>query len=232
MKVCVSILPVDIPEALAGMKKAAQVGDLVELRIDRIGGEALETLLSLRECPVLVTNRKKDEGGFFTGSELQRIESLKRAVSLGVDMVDIELSAGPQVIAELGLQIEVRGGKTDLLISCHDFNGTPSERVLRNKLSECIRLGADIVKIVTSAKKIEDNLRVLSLIPFAGKKGCAAIAFCMGEAGRLSRVAAPLFGAPFTFASLERGAESAPGQLTAGDMKEIFKRIQQSGRIK
>ncbi|MBL7650394.1 MAG: type I 3-dehydroquinate dehydratase, partial [Candidatus Hydrogenedentes bacterium] len=35
------------------------------------------------------------------------------------------------------------------------------------------------------------------------------VALCMGEFGLLSRVLAPKFGGLFTFAALERGAESA-----------------------
>ncbi|MCK5552587.1 MAG: type I 3-dehydroquinate dehydratase, partial [Deltaproteobacteria bacterium] len=91
------------------------------------------------------------------------------------------------------------------------------------KLDECNGAGADIVKIVTYANTMEDNLRVLGLIPHTRRTGGEIIAFCMGELGRISRIMAPLLGSYFSYASLERGAESAPGQLTIEEIKGVFK---------
>jgi 3-dehydroquinate dehydratase type I len=96
------------------------------------------------------------------------------------------------------------------------------------RLKACRTLGADIVKIVTLAETAEDNLRVLDLIPQALGMGQDIIAFCMGGKGRLSRVAAPLLGSCMSYASLEEGAESAPGQLTAGEMKKLLGILQGS----
>ncbi|MEJ2067337.1 MAG: type I 3-dehydroquinate dehydratase, partial [Deltaproteobacteria bacterium] len=100
--------------------------------------------------------------------------------------------------------------------------GTPSDEALRKRFDACSRMGSDIVKIVTHAQAMEDNLRVLGLIPYARNKGRAIIALCMGEQGKISRVMAPLLGAYWSYASLEKGAESAPGQLTAEEMRLIY----------
>lgn len=223
MKICVSISADNARAAMADMKKASRMADLIELRIDRFGGEGLDRLLQTKTRPIIVTNRKKDEGGFYGGSEAQRLTALKYAVSLGADIIDIELSAGRRDIAALARRIEEAGGKTKLLVSYHDFKGTPSDRVLRGRLEACAKAGADIIKIVTYANRMADNLRVLNLIPQGKEKGRSVIAFCMGEAGRVSRAAAPLFGAPFTYAALGRGSETAPGQMTIAELKRIFK---------
>ena len=55
------------------------------------------------------------------------------------------------------------------------------------------------------------------------KKGLKIIAFCMGEQGKISRVMAPLLGSYLTYASLNKGEESAPGQLTVKEIKEVFR---------
>jgi 3-dehydroquinate dehydratase type I len=94
---------------------------------------------------------------------------------------------------------------------------------LQGLVRACIRAGADIVKIVTTARSSADNLSVLSLIPYGRSKGKEMIAFCMGEAGIVSRIAAPALGAYLTFASLRRGAESAPGQIAAAPMRRILR---------
>ena len=151
------------------------------------------------------------------------MELLKEAVELGADYVDIEVRTEEALIEELSTKIGNHHGRTKWIISHHDFSGTPSERALRRKLDECNGTGADIVKIVTYANTVEDNLRVLGLIPHALRKGGEIIAFCMGELGRISRIMAPLLGSSFSYASLERGAESAPGQLTIEEIKGVFK---------
>lgn len=224
MKICVSIAAENARAAAAAMKKMSGKADLVELRIDRFGGRDLESLLGEKNCPVIVTNRKKDEGGFFEGSDAERIAELEYAVSLGADIVDIELSTGWRGIAALARRIGQKGGKTKLLVSYHDLKGTPEDGVLHAKLDACAEEGADIIKIVTYAERMEDNFRILNLIRQGKERGYPVVAFCMGETGRVSRAAAPLFGAPFTYAALRRGAESAPGQMTVAELKRIFRK--------
>jgi len=63
----------------------------------------------------------------------------------------------------------------------------------------------------------------MKLISYAKKTNRKIIALCMGEEGKISRIMAPYFGSYLSFASLERGAESAPGQLTVEEMREIFR---------
>jgi 3-dehydroquinate dehydratase-1 len=85
-------------------------------------------------------------------------------------------------------------------------------------------------KIVTTARTPEDNLTVLSLIPWAKKNlGLPLVAFAMGPLGKLSRVAAPLLGAPYTYAALPGREKAAPGQLDAVSLKEIFKSLSPFG---
>jgi len=49
----------------------------------------------------------------------------------------------------------------------------------------------------------------------------------MGPLGRISRIACPLMGGYMTFASLEKGQESASGQIPAPDMKKILEMLSQ-----
>jgi len=212
----------DTDAALAKMKRAFPIADVLELRLDRIGKPNLKKLLRQGRAKILVTNRRREEGGGFAGTERERVNLLKEAVALGAGYVDIEAETDPALIAGLKAEIRKSGGKTKLILSHHDPGGTPGPRILRRKLDEGAAAGADIVKIVTTARALEDNLRVLSLIPAGRKKGVGVIAFCMGEMGRVSRVMAPLFGSSLSFASLDRGEESAPGQFTAEEMKNFL----------
>ena len=219
--ICIPIMANTQDAALMQMERSFPLADILELRIDHIEDVNLEGLMSRKRGKILVTNRRKDEGGGFSGTEGERVELLKEAVGLGADYVDIEMGTAGALIRELVAKIGNHHGRTKWIISHHNFSTTPSVRALRRKLDECKRTGADIIKIVTYAKSIEDNLRVLGLIPYARRKDQEIAAFCMGEMGRISRIIAPLLGSYFNYASLERGTESAPGQLTIEEMRQV-----------
>ena len=223
--ICIPIVASTTGAALVQMEKSAPLADVLELRIDQIRDVNLEQLMNGKRSgtQILVTNRRKDEGGVFPGSESERLALLKDAVALGADYVDIEAITEKHLIGELRAQIEKHHSRTRWIISSHDFSGTPSEKALIKKFNACKRIGGDIVKIVTHAHAMEDNLRILGLIPYARDKGQQIIALCMGKQGKISRVMAPLLGAYWSYASLEKGAESAPGQLTAEEMRLIYK---------
>jgi 3-dehydroquinate dehydratase type I len=226
--ICISIVPETNEEALRLLARALPGADLVELRIDRIGQPDLPLLLHAGKEKILVTNRRRDEGGFFASCENKRTALLREAVGLGAGFVDIEARTGAAAVGRLSKAIRAEKGKTKLIVSHHDLKKTPSRQTLIKRLKTCRALGADIVKIVTLAETAEDNLRVLELIPQALAVGQDIIAFCMGAKGRLSRVAAPLLGSCMSYASLEDGAESAPGQLTAVQMKTVLGMLQVS----
>jgi 3-dehydroquinate dehydratase type I len=222
---CIPICAQTTEAALALMERSYPLADCLELRIDQIKDCDLEQLMSKKRTGkrILVTNRREDEGGAFPGTERERIGLLKDAVALGADYVDIEARTEKPLLKKLVAQIEKHKGRTRWIISYHDLQGTPSEGALKKRFDAYTRTGADIVKICTYAREMDDNLRVLGLIPYARKRGRAIIALCMGEQGRISRVMAPLLGSYLGYASLDKGAESAPGQLTVEEMKQIQK---------
>jgi 3-dehydroquinate dehydratase type I len=222
---CIPICAQTTEAAVVQMEQAYPLADCLELRIDQIRDCNLEQLMQRRQPGkrILVTNRREDEGGGFPGSERERIALLQEAVALGADLVDIEARTEKPLLRELKAEIEKQGSRTQLIISSHDLKATPSASALQKRFAACSMIGADIVKICTYAREMEDNLRVLGLIPYARQKGQGIIAFCMGDKGRISRVMALLLGSYLSFASLDKGAESAPGQLTIAEMREILK---------
>jgi 3-dehydroquinate dehydratase type I len=223
--ICIPIAAATTDAAILRMERAAPLADLVELRIDRITGAELERLLTARRTPVIVTNRRREEGGGFTGTEEERVARLAEAVRLGADYVDIETATDPALKA--GLRAAIVGTSTKLIVSWHDFSGTPPLEFLKAKLEECMADDPAIVKIVTHADDASDCLRVLALIPYARQKSQAIIAFCMGRRGKISRITAPLLGSIIAYASLEPEEASAPGQLTIHQMREISRLMEE-----
>lgn len=221
MRICIPITAVSTQEALTKIKKGFTQARMLELRIDGIQKVDLKKLLANKEGEILVTNRVREEGGAFVGGERERVALLKKAVALGSDYVDLEIRTQEKLMDELKKRIADYQGHTTLILSYHNLERTPSLDALRKKVEEGHKAGADIVKIVTQAKKMEDNLKVLSLIPYAQKKGLRIIAFCMGVQGKISRIMAPMLGSYLTYASLDKGEESAPGQMTVGEIRQI-----------
>ncbi|MFX1519487.1 MAG: type I 3-dehydroquinate dehydratase [Promethearchaeota archaeon] len=195
--------------------------DLIEFRLDYLDvidyGE-LKKLLEKMKSPVILTIRREDEGGKFKGDEEERKELFKKCIELRPSFIDIELSS-PFLNEDLVDFAKTNGVK--IIGSYHSFQDTPPPHILLKKIDIASRLDLDVVKVVTYANEIEDNLTVLSLHSAAKKylKEIGIVAFCMGEKGLISRVLCPLFGSKFTFASL--GAPTALGQITLQKMRQI-----------
>jgi 3-dehydroquinate dehydratase type I len=226
VRICIPIVAENEETALRKMKRSLPEnysGEILfELRADRMREIKIDRVLEEKGKKIVVTNRRREEGGGFQGTEKERVSLLLRAVDLGADYVDIEASTDPGLQAEVKNAIAARGFRTRLIVSSHDFTETPAEGSLKQKLKECAALSPDIVKIVTLAEAEEDNLKVLGLIPYARKKGQEIISFCLGEKGRRSRVMSLFLGAYLGFASLDKGEESAPGQLSLGEMITVL----------
>jgi 3-dehydroquinate dehydratase type I len=199
------------------IKRAADLADLFEVRIDLIGADWREIVPSLHK-PWIAANRSVKEGGKWRRGEKSRISELLSALDQGANIIDIELNA--QEMKDIVPQIK---RKAECLISYHDWEGTPSAARLAAIIRRQIAAGADICKVVTTAGKVEDNIPVLKVIAMFPRT--RLVSFAMGAEGMLSRVLAPLAGSYFTYASVDQGKESAPGQVPAETMRQLFRII-------
>lgn len=209
-----SICAVVVANDLQLIREVALLADLFELRVDLIG-EGWQDLTRKLDKPWIATNRVSAEGGLWQGPEARRIEALLQAVELGAGYIDVEVNT-PN-LENIARAIKRR---TKLLLSYHDLEKTPSLDDLKRIVRKQLNAGADICKVVCMAREPEDNLTVLQLIKeFPEVK---IVAFAMGPLGMLSRVLCPLVGSEFTYASIEKGKESAKGQLTVNEMRNIY----------
>jgi 3-dehydroquinate dehydratase-1 len=209
-KICVTI----VDRNIEAIKAAESMVDLFELRIDLIG-DGWENVARAITRPWIACNRSTDDGGQWRESEARRLERLLQAMELGASIVDIELRT--KNLEHIVPLIKKRVG---CLISHHDFEKTPPLEELKATISRQQKAGADICKVVTTARCVDDNLTILQTV--ADSPGVQLVSFAMGPLGLLSRVLSPLAGAYFTYASLETGKESAPGQVALRDMVKIY----------
>lgn len=218
MKVCVSIAVDGIDELMAQANKAFGLGaDFVEFRFDFFKPDlvmlAAESVDSVKNRAVF-TLRSVSQGGKFSGTEEERLRLLRKLAEKRPMLVDVELET-LQKNDNLADYLEL--ASIPVLVSWHDFEGTPATEDLSKILTE-MRLYSNYTKIVTMAKSVCDSLRLLDL--YENAIGLYPIIFAMGEAGVLTRVLCTMYGAPFTYAALETAV--APGQLTVAQMRKLY----------
>lgn len=186
-----------------------QGAQLVELRLDYIGRAInLGRLLNDRPGPVVVTARRREDGGRWMRSEDERLTVLRSAIAAGADYVDIEADVASQI---------PRYGNTKRIISYHEFSGTPDNlEELHQAMAE---EDADIVKIASMANSFDDNIRMMNLVQNAK---VPTIGICMGEMGMVTRILANRVGSPFTYATFSVDKKMAPGQLNWKEMNDLY----------
>ncbi|HLB27947.1 MAG TPA: type I 3-dehydroquinate dehydratase [Dehalococcoidales bacterium] len=209
-RICAVIVNTD----LDAVKEVEPIADLFEVRLDIIG-EGWQELVKKLKKPWIATNRTTDEGGQWRGTEARRIEALLQAIELGAAMVDIEFKT-----KNLENIVPLVKKRVKCILSYHNLEKTPPFEDLKGIAQKQLNAGADICKVVTTAREFDDNLSVLRLVSEFSKH--KIVSFAMGQAGQLSRLLSPLAGADFTYASIERGKESAPGQITVKELTEIY----------
>lgn len=211
--ICISIGRTRHRMVIAEHQALAERGaKLVELRLDYLGRPPdLTRLLADRPTPTLVTCRRQVDRGRWRGSEEQRMALLRAAIVAGVEYVDLEMDVAEQVR---------RYGKTQRVISYHNFDETPDDEDLLKIYNELCRLDPDIVKLVTMANSPADMVRVLKLVD---ESSIPTVGFCMGEFGSPSRILCGKYGAPFTYASFSAERELAPGQIAFDEMRDVYR---------
>lgn len=222
-KICVSISSNDTSELLGRAQRAERLSaDLIEVRLDRLRSDrGLSKVARSVAKPLIATKRSLSEKGSFDGSEADRLKDLVSAVEDGFSYVDLELRT-----SSLGGTIDMlRKMGARIILSHHDFFQTPSLSRLESTKTELEKYRPDLCKIVTTAKSSEDNLTVLNLLNKNRQTTTPLVSFAMGDAGVWSRVMAPYYGSAFTYASLGRGLETAPGQPAVSDLRHIYQTL-------
>lgn len=209
--ICVSLGRTRHSAFLQGHQELAdQNAELVELRVDWLRKRPdIGRLLKDRPTPVVVTCRRREDRGRWSGDEDQRRALLREAIIAGAEYVDLEEDVAKSV---------PRYGDTKRIISYHNFDETPVE--LFDIYERIKRCDPDVIKIVTMANCPADNVRVLEMLQAAD---VPTVGFCMGEFGTISRILCGRYGAPFTYAGFSREREMAPGQLTLAQTRNLYR---------
>ena len=226
--ICTTIQNKTAEQILEALEKC----EMAEIRLDSCVLSARETEdVFTSDVPLVATARiseiMKNEPALQDLPEASREakavqiaeKRLVRAIEAGARYVDVEIEAPKQMSKRVRSAAHENG--TVFIRSYHDFEGTDSLEALKAVVEKCKYHGADIVKIVTTAGSEADVQKVMALYDWKGEEAPAAgelIAFCMGDAGRQSRIECLKKGAPYTYAALSEEDAAAPGQWPADEM--------------
>ena len=225
-KICVAIQASTPAEMFARAAAALKDARFLEFRLDSLPSPSsalprLKKFLAEHNLTAIATCRRKPNSGGFTGSLDEELSILLKAARAGCRIVDLEIEsaeeASPSQLERFRAALRKTGAQ--LIVSFHDFSRT---RAVIHAADRIASFAPDFVKVVSTAQLLSDNLSILRLVEDRSSSS-RILGIAMGEEGLVSRVLGPRAGGAFTFASLEDGTGTAPGQVTAKTMRALYR---------
>jgi 3-dehydroquinate dehydratase/shikimate dehydrogenase len=224
-RVCVAVTASDAIELIDKAEALVRDNTFLEFRLDYLAKPAL-ALARIKQfteyhphVSTIATCRRVANGGKFRGSLASQLDILTKAAAAGCQLVDIELQSALRCKRA---QLERLRTRAALVLSYHDFRGT---KKLEETLEEMVALPADFYKIVTTATTLHDNVVMMKFLEKNSDRH-SLVGLCMGEQGIISRVLGVRAGSAFTFAAVSEDEKTAPGQVTAQELRSTY-RIEQ-----
>jgi 3-dehydroquinate dehydratase/shikimate dehydrogenase len=221
-RVCVAVTGSDVSEMIEKAESLVRDNTFLEFRLDYLSKPAL-ALGKIKEFTdyhphvvFIATCRRAASGGKFKGSIVSQLDVLNKAIAAGCQLVDVELQTAAKCKPE---QLQRLRTKAALILSFHDFHGT---KKLEETLGKMTAHPADFYKIVTTATTLSDNVTMMKFLEQRNDKH-SLIGLCMGEQGIISRVLGVRAGSVFTFAAVSEDQRTAPGQVTAQELRSTYR---------
>ena len=221
-KVCLALSGDTVEDMLATGESMARDNPLLEFRLDYLKQPlaALPKIHRFLETHQYVTAigtcRRAESGGKFKGSLVSQLEVLTKANAAGCQIVDLEIQSAVKSKREAIVRLRSRAG---LIVSFHDFRAT---RNLDETLEKMLKVPADFYKVVSTATTLSDNVAMMKFLQTQSDEH-ALIGLCMGEQGIISRVLSVRAGSVFTFGAVSAELKTAPGQISARDLRSIYR---------
>jgi 3-dehydroquinate dehydratase / shikimate dehydrogenase len=221
-RICVAVVGEDASNIIDRAESLVRDNPFMEFRLDYLSQPAaglpkLKHFLDLHpEATVIATCRRVVNGGRFKGSAAAQLDILLNAAATGFQLVDIELQSAE--ILKKGELAELKD-RVGVILSYHDFKAT---KKLEETFAEMKGYPADFYKVVSTATTLYDNVLMMKFLQVHSPQH-EMVGLCMGEQGIISRVLGVRAGSVFTFAAATRGEETAPGQVTASELRDIYR---------
>lgn len=220
-RICIALGMPDVGSLLAHARREAEAGEtFLEFRLDYLpdpckGAEVIRGFLDqFPDCILIATCRRHQNHGKFNGSIEEQLTVLGLAVGHGAQAIDVEIETA-EVAPERLTQFR---GRAKVILSYHNFEATPPMDTIINRM---LRVSADAYKVVTTARKPSDNVRVLAAAKALPKHRMVVLA--MGELGFPTRVLSPVFGGIYSYAAPLYSGGTAAGQVSARYLRHLYR---------
>lgn len=230
-KICLPVVGKINEEILQQISSfSSYIYDFIELRIDFYENiydpskviSLLKEIKKITNKPILFTYRSLKEGGQVQLSDDEYMKLIETVCCSDVDMIDIEVMSGNQLVYQLVDMIHKNNKK--VILSYHDFISTPNDLEIKSVLEKMEILNGDILKIAVMPQTYKDVIRLLNVtMEMSERLNKPLITMSMGHLGKVSRLIGELTGSCVTFASA--GKSSAPGQVSVEDINMILEAI-------
>jgi 3-dehydroquinate dehydratase/shikimate dehydrogenase len=224
-RVCVAVAGSDAAELIEKAESLARDNTFLEFRLDYLPKPAL-ALPKIKQFTdyhphvvAIATCRRASSGGKFRGSIASQLDVLGKASVAGCQLVDVELQTAVKCKPEQLQRLRTRAA---LILSYHDFHNT---KKLEETLAKMTVFPSDFYKIVTTATTLYDNVVMMKFLEQRNDRH-SLIGVCMGEQGLISRILGVRAGSVFTFGAISEDQRTAPGQITAQELRSTY-RIEQ-----
>ena len=209
--ICISINQESRRLALADMVNAKHFCDILEIRLDRFGKspEIGDLMAAKGKKPVIMACRRPDDGGYWDGTETERLAILRQCIISKADYVEIELDAADDIRPF---------PPSKRVISYTNMKETPAD--ILDIYEEMKTKRADVIKLVTLARTPEE---AWPLVQILAKAVVPTVVVGLGKPGVMLSVLSQKIGSPWVYAALERGMEAYPGQPTVSDLDAIYR---------
>ena len=226
-KVCVAVTGHTAAELITRSTALLSESSFQELRLDYLAdpSDVPDALDSLRghitrfpAATFLATCRRTASGGRYTGSPNDELQLLLAAVRTGFRWVDLSLESAEALPGDAVPHLKAAGA--NVLLSWHDFDGSSEVGTVLERMRP---FAPDLYKIVPTANTLDDSLSLLRLLQDHRAQGPQIVAVAMGEPGIPTRVLGLRHGSAFTFAAPTTEEATAPGQIAARTLRELYR---------
>ena len=221
-RVCIAVVGGDPATMIERAESLVRDNPLIELRLDYLP-QPLAALPKLKsfielhpEATFIATCRRAANGGKFKGSVAAELGVLRKAADAGFPLADLEVQSAQALKAD---ELKDLYDRIGLIVSYHDFRAT---KKLDDQLAAMSKFPADFYKLVSTATNLHDNVVMMKFLE-AHSAAHEMVGLCMGEPGIISRVLGVRAGSIFTFGSAIRGEETAPGQVPASELRDVYR---------
>ena len=219
-RVCVPVCVSSLSRVSLALDHAARLADLVELRLDCLDVSQLPDFdwrnLTRLDKDVVLTLRSPEQGGHNQLTTNQRLEFWTKWLTTNSPLFfDIEFDLVPLIDERWNVDW------SRVIVSHHDFDGVPED--LTQIYKRMVSSPAAIGKIAVNTNDVVDCLPIFQLLARAQADRKQLIAIGMGSAGVITRILGPSRGAYLTYAAMSEDAGTAPGQITAEQLRSVYR---------